>query len=138
MTTIRNKRRREPREMLKKIGAGVMAYRRERGLSRQELAERIHFSVEYVTLIERGARNPPYTTMIAIARVLGVHAADLLGEKGRPGHHRADGSGRRLERRAADAQRGITAAPFERARDVAHTTRSIDSHRCCGDIVISY
>jgi transcriptional regulator with XRE-family HTH domain len=30
-----------------------------------------------VSLIERGGRNPPYTTVVAIAHALGVSARDI-------------------------------------------------------------
>jgi len=55
----------------------VRTARRERALTQQKLAELLDISVAYVSLIERGARNPPYTTIRAIARALQVPASRL-------------------------------------------------------------
>jgi transcriptional regulator with XRE-family HTH domain len=74
-----NKRQqRDPRrEVLRKLGEKVRALRHERGLTQEALAETLDLSVAYVSLIERGGRNPPYTTVVAIARALGVSARDI-------------------------------------------------------------
>jgi transcriptional regulator with XRE-family HTH domain len=74
-----NKRQqRDPRrEVLRKLGEKVRALRHERGLTQEALAETLDLSVAYVSLIERGGRNPPYTTVVAIARALGVTARDI-------------------------------------------------------------
>ena len=77
----KTKNRRDPRrEVLLKLGEKVRSYRRERGLTQEALAESLHLSVAYVSLIERGGRNPPYTTMVAIARALGVSPRDLSAD----------------------------------------------------------
>jgi transcriptional regulator with XRE-family HTH domain len=74
-----NKRvQRDPRrEVLRKLGEKVRALRHERGLTQEALAETLDLSVAYVSLIERGGRNPPYTTVVAIAHALGVSARDI-------------------------------------------------------------
>jgi transcriptional regulator with XRE-family HTH domain len=74
-----NKRlQRDPRrEVLRKLGEKVRALRHERGLTQEALAETLDLSVAYVSLIERGGRNPPYTTVVAIAHALGVSAGDI-------------------------------------------------------------
>ncbi len=69
---------RDPRrEVLRKLGERVRATRRIRGLTQEALAEALDLSVAYVSLIERGGRNPPYTTVVAIARALGVSVAEM-------------------------------------------------------------
>ncbi len=69
---------RDPRvEELRKLGERVRNLRHHRGLTQEELAESLDLSVAYVSLIERGGRNPPYTTVVAIARALGVSPRDL-------------------------------------------------------------
>ncbi len=69
---------RDPRqEVLRKLGERVRALRHERNLTQEALAESLDLSVAYVSLIERGGRNPPYTTVVAIARALGVAARDI-------------------------------------------------------------
>jgi transcriptional regulator with XRE-family HTH domain len=75
------KQQRDPRrEVLRKLGEKVRAYRHERGLTQEALAESLDLSVAYVSLIERGGRNPPYTTVVAIARALGVSPRDMVSE----------------------------------------------------------
>lgn len=72
------KPQRDPRrEVLRKLGEKVRSYRHERGLTQEALAETLELSVAYVSLIERGGRNPPYTTVVAIAHALGVSPRDI-------------------------------------------------------------
>jgi transcriptional regulator with XRE-family HTH domain len=69
---------RDPRrEVLRKLGERVRTMRRVRGLTQEALAEALDLSVAYISLIERGGRNPPYTTVVAIARALGVSVAEM-------------------------------------------------------------
>lgn len=71
----------EPRRaVLGELGERIREYRLERGMTQRFLAESLDVSVAYVSLIERGNRNPPYTTLLAIARALGVSARRLLPE----------------------------------------------------------
>ena len=79
--TIRKKEPRDPRqELLVKLGEKVRSCRLERRFTQDVLAESLHLSVAYVSLIERGGRNPPFTTVVAIARALGVSPRDMLSE----------------------------------------------------------
>ncbi len=71
--TVRDPRREE----LRRLGERVRDQRRSRGLTQEALAETLDLSVAYVSLIERGGRNPPYTTVIAIAHALGVSAREI-------------------------------------------------------------
>lgn len=76
-----NRATRQPpnrREVLLALGERVRSWRRDRGLTQEALADALHISTAYVSLIERGGRNPPYTTVIAIARVLGVSPGDIF------------------------------------------------------------
>ena len=66
------------RELLRRLGENVRARRRERGLTQGDLAELLDISVAYVSLIERGGRNPPVTTVCAIARALDVSPRELV------------------------------------------------------------
>jgi ribosome-binding protein aMBF1 (putative translation factor) len=69
---------RDPRpEILRDLGTRVRGFRHDRGITQEDLAETLDLSVAYVSLIERGGRNPPYTTVVAIARALGVATRDL-------------------------------------------------------------
>lgn len=75
-------RERDPRrEELRRLGERVREQRRSRGMTQETLAEALQLSVAYVSLIERGGRNPPYTTVVAIARAVGVPTAQLVAEE---------------------------------------------------------
>jgi transcriptional regulator with XRE-family HTH domain len=79
MPTTRTKTYRDPRrEELRRLGERVREQRRNRGLTQEALAEALDLSVAYVSLIERGGRNPPYTTVVAIARALGVPPSRIV------------------------------------------------------------
>lgn len=72
---------RDPRrDELRRLGERVREQRRTRGLTQEALAEALDLSVAYVSLIERGGRNPPYTTVVAIARALGVSASRIVAD----------------------------------------------------------
>jgi transcriptional regulator with XRE-family HTH domain len=68
------------REELRRLGERIRDQRRHKGLTQENLAESLDLSVAYVSLIERGGRNPPYTTVVAIARALGVAPARIVAE----------------------------------------------------------
>jgi len=77
----KTKNPRDPRrEELRRLGERVREERRARGLTQESLAESLDLSVAYVSLIERGGRNPPYTTVVAIARALGVPTSRLVAD----------------------------------------------------------
>jgi transcriptional regulator with XRE-family HTH domain len=46
-------------------------------MCQREFARLLGFSVGYVSLLERGLRNPSYTTFVSIAHALGVPVDDL-------------------------------------------------------------
>ena len=76
---MRNDRRFYSRlEVLRRLGESVRARRRALGLTQEDLAELLDISVAYVSLIERGGRNPPVTTVCAIARALDVSPRELV------------------------------------------------------------
>ncbi len=82
MPNTKTKAPRDPRrEELHRLGDRVREQRRMRGMTQETLAEALQLSVAYVSLIERGGRNPPYTTVVAIARALGVPTARLVAEE---------------------------------------------------------
>jgi len=68
------------REELRRLGERIRDQRRHKGLTQENLAESLDLSVAYVSLIERGGRNPPYTTVVAIARALGIAPARIVAE----------------------------------------------------------
>jgi len=67
-------------QALRCLGASIRERRVDRGLTQQALAEVLKVSVAYLSLIERGGRNPPITTVVAIAKALGVPTARLVDD----------------------------------------------------------
>jgi len=77
----KNRSQRDPRrDELRRLGNRIREHRHTRGLTQEALAESLDLSVAYVSLIERGGRNPPYTTVVAIARALGVSMSRIVDE----------------------------------------------------------
>ena len=54
--------------------------RRAAGLSQEELAERLNVSRQAVSKWESGASDPSTTNLMALAKLFGVSAEDLLKE----------------------------------------------------------
>ncbi len=67
-----------------RLGERVRERRLELGWSQAALAEHIDTSVEYVSMIERGARLPSLRTLITAGRALGLSLDALVGEHGEP------------------------------------------------------
>jgi transcriptional regulator with XRE-family HTH domain len=53
-------------DVLARLGKRLRALREERGLSQEAVGERAGFSGKYVSEIERGRRDPPFTTLASI------------------------------------------------------------------------
>jgi transcriptional regulator with XRE-family HTH domain len=69
----------DPRQAaLAALGERIQRRRKEAGKTQAALAEELDISVAYVSLIERGGRNPPITTVLAVARALKVSPAMLV------------------------------------------------------------
>ncbi len=75
-TSVRHRRQ----EVLRNLGLRIRTLRRQRGLTQGALAEAVELSVAYMSLIERGSRNPPFTTVVAIAHALEVPLIDVCSE----------------------------------------------------------
>lgn len=66
------------RELMAESGQNLRTERLESGLTQEDLAERLDISVAYVSLLERGGRNPPMTTVVELAIELGVSSSYLM------------------------------------------------------------
>ena len=66
------------RAALAGLGARIHRWRKESGQTQGDVAAKLKVSIAYVSLIERGSRNPPITTVTALARALGVSPAMLI------------------------------------------------------------
>lgn len=71
-------RRTKKRDLLVEFGQNLRAERKGSGLTQEDLAERLNISVAYVSLLERGGRNPPMTTVVELATELGVSSHYLM------------------------------------------------------------
>ncbi len=76
----RTKQRDPKRDDLRRLGERIREHRHSKGLTQESLAQSLDLSVAYVSLIERGGRNPPYTTVLAIARALGIAPGKIVTE----------------------------------------------------------
>jgi transcriptional regulator with XRE-family HTH domain len=60
------------------LGEAIRQVRTERGLSQEELADAAGMHVTHVGGLERGVRNPSYTTLVRLSRALGVEPGGLV------------------------------------------------------------
>jgi transcriptional regulator with XRE-family HTH domain len=65
-------------DMRKLIGRNVRRIRGERGLTKEQFAERSGFSQQYISDLERGRRNPTVVSLFEIAEALGSTPVELL------------------------------------------------------------
>ena len=61
------------------LGDNIKKYRKEAGLSQDELGEKAGVSGVAIGRYEAGTREPKYGVVLAIAEALGVDAFDLYG-----------------------------------------------------------
>ncbi len=76
--TSRTKKADPRRAALVGLGERIQRWRKKAGKTQAMVAEDLDISVAYVSLIERGGRNPPITTVLALARALEVSPAMLV------------------------------------------------------------
>ena len=59
------------------IGSRIQKLRKAKGLSQEELSEKVGLSSKYISSIERGNENPTLDTFIKLARSLNVDIFEL-------------------------------------------------------------
>ena len=62
----------------------LSALRRRAGLSQERLAQKAGLSVSYVSMLERGARTAPLTTIELLCKVLDASPAYMLQRNAHP------------------------------------------------------
>lgn len=73
---------RKPTAKLRRVlAANIRAYRHERDLSQEELAELCDLHRTYVGSVERAERNVTLSTLEAFSAALGVSVPDLLTKR---------------------------------------------------------
>jgi len=65
-------------DSLELLGKRIKFLREERGLSQEKFAEQCGFDRTYISLIERGKRNPSYTNLLKVAQGLEISISELL------------------------------------------------------------
>ncbi len=73
-------RRKSRSEEGMKFGDTVRRLRKECNLSQEALAERAGMNADFVGFIERGENVPTLTTILQLARALGVQPSAIIGD----------------------------------------------------------
>lgn len=60
------------------LGSRIQKIRKAKGLSQEELAERVGLSSKYISSIERGNENPTLDTFIKLSSAMDVSIAELF------------------------------------------------------------
>ena len=68
----------EETKILQAFGENLRKERTAKGVSQERMALDIGFDRTYISLLERGRRNPSLITMWKIARYLEIDAKDLV------------------------------------------------------------
>lgn len=63
---------------LKALGKNIKDHRKQSGLTQEQLAELCDFDPTYISLLERGKRNPAFLTVVKIAKHLKCEVVDLV------------------------------------------------------------
>ena len=65
-------------DVRRRVGGNLKAFRKERGLSQEELAHRCGLHRTYISGVERGIRNPTVVVLEKIAKELQIATSRLL------------------------------------------------------------
>ena len=60
------------------LAENIKALRKKKGMTQEELAEDLHISAQAVSKWESGASDPSTSNLLALAKLYGVSAEDLL------------------------------------------------------------
>lgn len=61
-----------------KIGKTIKLFRIQRGLNQAELAERAHISKSYISLVEKGTREPSLSNLEKLAEALNIPVSMIV------------------------------------------------------------
>lgn len=62
----------------RRFGERLRELRKQAGLSQEQLAERAHLSVDFVSLMERGINAPSFETLEKLSEALGVPVREFF------------------------------------------------------------
>ena len=60
------------------LGKRIKAAREKKNMTQEELAAAVDYSVDHMSVIERGVKTPKLDKLVAIANILGVGTDELL------------------------------------------------------------
>ena len=60
------------------VGSRIKALRAKKGLTQEELSERVGINPKYLSSIERGKENPTFNTLIALSESLSVDFGEMF------------------------------------------------------------
>jgi len=66
------------KELLKTFGENVRAWRKRRGMTQEELAEKAESHPNYIGFLERGERAATIVKLAALTKALNCKVTDLL------------------------------------------------------------
>ena len=61
-----------------KLGQSIAAYRKDRAMTQEQLAQELGVTAQAVSKWENGTSDPSTTNLLALARLYGVSAEELL------------------------------------------------------------
>jgi len=64
--------------LVTELGKAIKERRQAKNLSQEALAEIADFDRTYISLLERGERNPSFTNLCRVAAALGVTPSEIL------------------------------------------------------------
>lgn len=64
--------------LVTELGKAIKDRRQAKNLSQEALAEIADFDRTYISLLERGERNPSFTNLCRVAAALGVTPSEIL------------------------------------------------------------
>lgn len=76
--TSKSKTSRRDERDTKAFGSVLQVYRKQAGLTQEELAAQCDMDRAYVSEIERGLKEPCLSTLLKLGRVLQVSAGDMI------------------------------------------------------------
>ena len=62
----------------RKLGQRIAALRKEKKLTQEQLAEAVGYSVEFISLVERGVNAPSIAGLESFAKALKIEVRDLF------------------------------------------------------------
>ena len=109
------------------IGENIRKYRKSKGLTQTQLAEKMDTTQYVLTNYERGVNNPPAAKMPEIAKVLDVSLDELYGIKS--GEKKEPAPKSSVKRRDAQMQKIFEDLPSTDQRALLKQAKALSAHK---------